>query len=429
MIKIKNATLISMSDKRERVEKDIDILIDGNKIIRIGRNILDEVDKVIDAKGRVVMPGLVNTHSHVPMSIFRESADGYLLQDWLTKVIWPKEDKMTLEDVYYASLLSFLELIRTGTTTINDMYFMTDEIIRAAICTNIRLQTTRTLMNVSNIEEGLSRIEELRLLLDKYRDKYDTITFNAGIHGLYTTNREYIRECIKFAKENDLDVNIHFCENTKEVQDIYEMYGEDAVSILEGEFNGVKTLLAHAVKLTDDDIDRLSKISNISISHCPISNLKLGCGIANVSKMVSSGINVSLGTDGQGSGCNYDLFEVMKFTALLQKGVCEDALQLPAYEVLKMATYNGAKALGLEDSIGSIEEGKCADLIMLDLDTLITQPINDLFSNIVYNVKGSNVDTTIINGKILMENKIFNSSIDIFGLYDKCKEIIDRISV
>lgn len=428
MIKIKNATLISMSENRDKIEKEVDILIDNNKIIKIGKDINVKVEKEIDAKDKIVMPGLINTHSHVPMSIFRESADGYSLQDWLTKVIWPKEDKMTNDDIYYASILSFLEMIKTGTTTINDMYFMTDDIIKAALDTNIRLQTTRTLMSGNDKEEGLNRIKELDELLNKYKDNYDTITFNTGIHGLYTTNREYIKECYKYAKEKDLPIHIHYCENTKEVEDIKNIYNEEPINILEKEFVNTNLLLAHAVKLTSTDIERLSNIKNVSISHCPISNSKLGCGVAKISEMLKKGINITLGTDGQGSGCNLDLFEVMKFTALLQKGIKEDALELPVYEVLKMATINGAKALKLEN-LGSIEEGNIADLIILDLNNLVTQPVNDIFSNIVYNVKGSNVDTTIINGKILMENKILNTSINENFIYNKCKEIIDRISV
>jgi len=427
MIKIKNATLISMSDKREQIENNIDILIDGNKIVKIDKKIIDIADKEIDATGKVVMPGLVNTHSHVPMSIFRESADGYNLQDWLIKVIWPKEDKMTNEDIYYASVLSYLEMIKTGTTTINDMYFMTDDIIKAALETGVRLQTTRTLACNSGMENGLNKIKELDELLDKYNNKYDTISLNAGVHGLYTTNREYLKECYKYAKEKDLLVHIHYCENSGELSDIKNIYNDEPINVLESEFKDNDLLLAHAVKLSDSDIERLSNMK-VSVSHCPISNLKLGCGVAKISEMLKKGINITLGTDGQGSGCNYDLFEVMKFTALLQKGIKEEPLELPAYEVLKMATINGAKALKLDDKIGSIEEGKVADLIILDLNELVTQPINDILADIVYNVKGSNVDTTIINGKILMENKILKTSIDEKSIFVKCKEIIDRIS-
>ena len=192
-ILIKNATLISMSEIREKIEENVDIRIEENKIVKIGKELdSNDIDKVIDATGKVVMPGLINTHSHVPMSIFRETVDGFALQDWLTKKIWPMEDKLTREDIYNASKLSFIEMIKTGTTTINDMYFMTEDIINAAIDTGVRLQTTRTLMCIDE-REGLQRIEELNNLLEEYREKNELITFNVGIHGLYTTNRQYLQ--------------------------------------------------------------------------------------------------------------------------------------------------------------------------------------------------------------------------------------------
>lgn len=420
---IKNATLISMSNKREKIEENIDIRIEKNKIKEIGKKLnLDGIDKVIDATGKVVMPGLINTHAHVPMSIFRETVDGYSLQEWLTKKIWPMEDKLTNVDIYNASILSFIEMIKTGTTTINDMYFMTEDIIKAAKETKIRLQTSRTLMGV-NDEEGQKRIEELNSLLEKYQNKDELITFNVGIHGLYTSSKEYVKKCITFAKEKELPIHMHFCENEKEVEDIKKAYNSMPIKVLE-EFKNQKTILAHCVKLSKEEIEKLKDL-DVSISHCPISNLKLGCGIANISEMIKQGINVTLGTDGQGSGSNLDLFETMKYTALLQKGIKEDATEMPAYEVLKMATINGAKALDLEKEIGSIEEGKCADIIILELNNEVTNPVNDLCSDIVYNAKGYNVDTTIINGKILMENrKIEKNETEIF---EKCKQIINRI--
>lgn len=425
-ILIKNATLISMSEKREKIEENIDIEIIDNKITKIDKNIETTNEyKVIDANGKVVMPGLINTHAHVPMSIFRETVDGYNLQDWLTKKIWPMEDKLTNEDIYYASYLSFIEMIKTGTTTINDMYFMTEDIIEAATECGIRLQTTRTLMDVGNEKLGEERLEELKKLVDKYKNYNECISLNVGIHGLYTSSREYVQKCIKFAKENELPLHMHFCENTKEVQDIKEAYNEEPIEVLQKEFENTKITLAHAVKLNEEDITKLAKNEKVSVSHCPVSNLKLGCGIANISKMLKEGINVSIGTDGQGSGSNLDLFEAMKYTALLQKGITEDPVIMPAYEVLKMATINGAKALGLEESIGSIEEEKVADLIILNLDTVVTKPVNDLISDIIYNVKGNNVEITIVNGKILMENKELEIKED--DIYNKCKQIIERI--
>lgn len=423
-ILIKNATLISMNEEREKIEKNVDIEITDNKITKIAKNIeSDSEEKVIDATGKIVMPGLINTHSHVPMSIFRETLDGYNLQDWLEKKIWPMEDKLTESDIYYGSKLSFIEMIKTGCTTINDMYFMTDDIINAAIDTGIRLQTTRTLMNM-NEEDGIQRLKELDELLEKYRNKNELITFNAGIHGLYTTNLQYVEKCIEFAKEKELLVHMHFCENKKEVEDIKNIYKENPIDILEKEFIGVKSILAHCVKLSKEDIKRLSKL-NISVSHCPVSNLKLGCGIANINEMIENNINVSLGTDGQGSGSNLDLFETMKFTALLQKGIQENAVSMPAYEVLKMATINGAKALNLEDKIGSLQEGKIADIIILNLNDVVTNPVNDIVSDIVYNAKGTNVETTIINGNILMESRKINK--DEKEVFEKCRKIMERI--
>lgn len=423
---IKNVTLISMSDKRDKIEENIDIEITDNKISRIDKNIENKNnDKVIDATGCVALPGLINTHAHVPMSIFRETVDGYNLQDWLSKKIWPMEDKLTREDIYYASYLSFIEMIKTGTTTINDMYFMPEDIINAALDCGVRLVTSRTLMDAKGKSDGEQKLQELDSLIAKYQNFNELITLNVGIHGLYTSSREYVKKCINLAKKYNLPIHMHFCENTKEREDIKSTYHDNPVDVITKDFSGVRVLLAHAVKLNDEEITKLSENKNISISHCPVSNLKLGCGIASISKMLKKGINVSLGTDGQGSGSNLDLFESMKYAALLQKGIMEDSQEMNSYDTLKLATINGANALGLEDQLGSIECGKLADLIIIRLDNVVTKPINDLVSDIIYNAKGTNVETTIINGKILMENK--ELKIKENDIYEKCKQIIDRI--
>lgn len=423
-ILIKNANLISMSSKRPQIEEGIDILIKDNKIVKIDKNISEEVEKLIDATDKVVMPGLINTHAHVPMSIFRETVDGYITQDWLEQKIWPMEDELTNEDIYYASLLSCIEMIKTGTTTINDMYFMTKDIIKAAMDTGVRMQTTRTLMDLTG--DGDIRIQELEQLIKEYKDKEETITFNIGIHGFYTTNAPYIEKCVALAKKHNLLIHIHFCENAKEKEDIKNAYNvESPVELIKRYFKGMHVILAHSVKLTKEEIKELAS-NNIYVSHCPVSNLKLGCGVAKIMDMDSKGITVSLGTDGQGSGSNLDLFETMKFTALLQKGIEENPKNLPAYEVLKMATINGAKALGLKEKIGTIEENKNADLIMINLNEVIQKPINNIFAEIVYNVKGTNVEMTMVNGKILMENRKLQG-IDEDKIYDKCNQIIKRI--
>lgn len=420
-ILIKNANIISMSEKRERLEKNIDILICDNIIKKIGKNIqTDENTKTIDATGKIVLPGLINTHSHIAMSIFRETIDGYKLQQWLEEKIWPMEDKLQPGDIYYATYLSAIEMIKSGCTTINDMYFMTDYSINAINETGVRLQTTRTLMSMENDSD--KRLKELEDLIEKNKDN-PLVTFNVGIHGLYTTNEQDLIKYIEYAKNKNMRIHMHFCENSKEVQDIKNNYNQNPVQIIQKYFGDMNLILAHCVKLTDDEIENLSKMKNISVSHCPISNLKLGCGIAKIDQMAKKGINISLGTDGQGSGSNLDMFETMKFTALLQKGVNEDPTAIPAYEVLKMATVNGAKALGLERKIGSIEENKLADIIIINPDTEQMQPINDIFADLVYNAKGSNVETTIVNGKILMENRKLNFC-DEKNIFDECDKII-----
>lgn len=412
-----------MEEKRKKFEENIDILIEDKKIVKIQKDIEEKVDKTINATNKIIMPGLINTHSHISMSIFRETVDGYKTQAWLKKEIWPREEKLQGEDIYYATLLSCIEMIKTGTTTVNDMYFMTEKIIEASLKAGIRIQTTRTLMGYEEKDE--QRIKELDNLIKKY--KQDTISFNVGIHGLYTSNENYVKKCIQYAEERKLPIHMHFCENEQERQDIKREYKvKSPIEVIKRDFNKTHNILAHSVKLDNQDIKELKK-TNSYISHCPISNLKLGCGVAKIKEMLENNICVSLGTDGQGSGSNLDMFETMKFTALLQKGINESPEDLPAYEVLKMATINGARALSLDKIIGSIEVGKVADIIMINLDGVLTQPINNIFAEIVYNVKGSNVEMTMINGKIVMENKEIKQ-INENTVIEKCNKIIQKIS-
>ncbi len=403
-ILIKNCNLISMDETREKIEYGIDIAITENKIEKIEKNLEPcKNTKIIDATNLYVLPGFINTHAHIGMSIFRESVDGYTTQDWLTQKIWPIEDKLSLEDVYNSSLLSCVEMIKTGTTTVNDHYFFPESIIKAVNKSGVRAHLTRVLMNSDgNLEQ---RYKELENLITTYSNKHANITITVGIHGLYTANQECIEKAISLAKSHNLNIHMHYLENSQEYHDIIANYNsKKPFEIVNQYFKNIPSIFAHCVKLQDEDY-KVFKDLNIKVAHCPVSNLKLGCGIANVSKMIENGIIVSLGTDGQGSGCNLDMFETMKLTGLLQKGFYENPKLLPAYEILKLATINGAKALNAENSIGSIAPSKFADLILINLSDITLQPIHDVFSDIVYNAKGSNVVTTIVNGKILMENR------------------------
>ena len=398
-ILIKNATLISMDKNRAQRENNCDVMVENDKIIKIGQQLDENVDKIIEAKERVLLPGYINTHAHVPMSIFREIVDGLPLQEWLEKKIWPIESKLTANDIYNSSKLSFEEMIASGTTTINDHYFMTEDIIKAAVEKGIRIELTRVLMDTDG--QGAQRINELEELLEKYQNKYENITFSIGIHGLYTCSPEYVEKATNLARKYNLNVHMHFCENQEEVETIKKVYKVTYPSeVLEKYFQGLNVILAHCVELTKYDMNILKKM-NINVSHCPVSNLRLGCGIAHIEELRNMGVNVTLGTDGQGSGSNLDMFETMKFATLLQKGYFKNPRFMPAYEVLKMATINGAKALNKANEIGSITVGKKADIILIDLDTDLTRPVNDIFADIVYNAKAVNVVMTMVNGNIL----------------------------
>lgn len=423
-ILIKNCNLISMDKDREKIEYGIDIVINENKIEKIARNIDIGSDyKLIDATNKYVLPGLINTHSHIGMSIFRESVDGYQTQDWLNQKIWPIEDKLTADDVYKSSLLSCIEMIKTGTTTVNDQYFFPEDIIKAVVESGIRAELTRVVMDIDNNLDG--RFSELEDLIKNYNGKYSNVYINVGIHGLYTTSQIGVTKSIELAKKHNLNIHMHYLENSQEATDISNNYnGKKPFEVVKENFENTNSIFAHCVKLSDEDFSIFSKY-NIKVAHCPVSNLKLGCGIANVPKMLENGITVSLGTDGQGSGSNLDMFETMKFTGLLQKGLNENPILLPAYEILKMATINGAIALNKENLIGSIKEGKYADLIVLDLSDVTTQPINDIFADIVYNAKGENVVTTIVDGKILMENRKL-TNLDENTIINNCKNIMDN---
>lgn len=408
--------------------KNTDILIEDEKISKIDNNISDlDANKIIDATNKVVMPGLVNMHAHVPMSIFREMIDGCTLEKWLNEKIWPKEDKLTPNDVYYTSMLSLIEACKTGTTLLNDNYFFTDAIIRATHKLPLRYVTSRCLMG--NNTPSNNRIEEM---LTIYNNKENDISTNIysvlALHGLYTTNEDYLKIVSKLCHEYNFSLHTHFCENTKEVEDIKKIYNVKIPSqILYKYFEDINLILAHCVKLSDEDINILKNIK-ANIVHNPISNLRLGCGFANIAKIKQNGINICLGTDGQGSGSNLDMFETMNFASLIQKGYHEDPTVLPASDIIQMATINGAKALKMEDKIGSIEVGKLADIIIVDTNYISFHPINNLISDIVYNANGRDVTHTIVNGKILMENRKITENINEDEIKLKCREIVEKIS-
>ena len=405
---IKNGNVIIFEEDDVKVKK-LDIRINGDTIEEIEEKLDEKIgEKVIDATDKVVMPGLINTHAHIAMSIFRGTFEGCDLYTWLNEKIWPIEAKLTEEQVYDATMLSIIEMISTGTTCVNDHYFFSEQIRKALEESKMRAVITRVLMDNDGKEASENRINEVVELYESRDRNNDLITYSVAPHGLYTCSGEVLRKSRELALKYNLPIHVHFLESINEIESIKELHGDTGANVLKKYFDGLHIILAHGVKISDEDI-KVLKTLDCGIAHCPISNLRLGCKIADTTKYLDEGINVALGTDGQGSGNNLDMFEAMKIAGLIQGGIHENEKRISAKDVIKMATINGAKLLGLEDKIGSIEIGKKADIIIVDisdkLDNVKMLPNIDIVSNLVYNADGKNVDTTIVNGQVLMENR------------------------
>ena len=424
---IKNGKVL-LFENDDIIIKSKEILVQEGKITKIADKI-EECQNAypIDAKDCIVMPGLINTHAHIPMSLFRETTEGCSLYEWLHERIWPKEDKLTKEDIYDASMLSFIEMIATGTTCINDQYFMPEQIRQAALECKVRAVLTRPIIDTDDALE--SRIQEFENFYESRNEKDDLITYSVAPHGLYTCSKECLGKVANLARKYHLPIHVHFLESIDEIEDIQQKHGKPAAEVLKEHFDGIHTILAHGVKITDEDI-KILKTMDCGIAHNPVSNLRLGCKIADTTKYLKEGINVALGTDGQGSGSNLDMFEAMRVACLVQGGIHENEDRITAKDVIKMATINGAKLLGLENKVGSIEVGKEADLILVDvkenLSNITMLPNLNEISNLVYNTSGKNVVTTIVKGNILMENRQIKH-VNVANIIEKCKEIASRI--
>lgn len=405
---IKNGKVVLFEENDVNVKK-FDIKVRKNIIEKIAEVIEPEKEeKTIDATNKVIMPGLINTHAHIAMSIFRGTFEGCNLYKWLNEKIWPVEAKLTEKQVYDATMLSIIEMISTGTTCVNDHYFMSKQIRKALEKTKMRAMITSILMDTDGEQAFNKRLKEFTDLYESRDKEKDLITYSVSPHGLYTCSDKVLTISRELALKYNLPIHVHFLESIDEIEDIRKLHGRDAVNVLKEYFNGVHAILAHGVKLNNKDIEIL-KTMDCGIAHNPVSNFRLGCKIADTTKYIQEGINVGLGTDGQGSGNNLDMFETMKLAALAQGGIHENEYKIESKEIIKMATINGAKLLNLDDKIGSIEEGKNADIIIIDispkLENIKMIPNNDVVSNLVYNTDGRNVETTIINGEILMENR------------------------
>jgi len=418
-ILIQNGTIITMHNQKIICQGAI--AIEDKNIIDVGKN-RDLKRKYgtgyekVDAKGKVVIPGLVNTHQHAAMSLLRGYADDLPLQEWLEKWIWPIEKHMTSHDIYIGALLTATESIMSGTTTVNTMYHYTPEENEAKAFAQTGLRGV-----IGHVCFSWRKKEDKKALKDLAKNWHDKanglIRVSVDPHSPYTVDPEYMKEL----KETKEELNQKYgSEKTPIIWHTHVAETIDEQEKIRRAFkiklkNGVMTYLdslgvldkhviaAHCVALTDRDIT-IMKQRKVKASHNPISNLKLASGISPVPKMLRKGITVSLGTDSPCSNNTADMFETMKATALLHKGANKNPTLTPAKQVLEMATVEGAKALSWENEIGSIDVGKKADLTIIDFNKPHLCPLYNEVSHLVYAAKSADVNTVIINGKIVMEN-------------------------
>lgn len=413
-IHIRNTTILTMNQEEEPFIGDIVIHNDQiEHVIRIDQQsiesiippLTDDDVQVIDGTGKVTMPGLINAHQHTPMNLLKGFSDDLKLMDWLEKKMFPAEARMTPEDIYWGSQLSMAEMIRSGTTTFADMYMHMNQIAQAVDEVGMRASLTRGLV-FHDDDQGV-RIREAIELVENWHGQADgRITTMFGPHAPYTCPPEPLQEVMRLAKQYDLPIHIHLAETKEEVITMRERYQQTPTQYLYelGLFEQLHVMLAHSVHLTKRDIQYLKGMRG-GVIHNPVSNLKLGCGIAPITEMKQQGITVGLGTDGAGSATTLDMFQEIKAATWLQKLDYGDPTVLPAYQSLQMATIESAKLLAIDHETGSLEAGKKADMILIDLNRPHLQPVHNIVSLLAYSVNGADVDTTIVNGKILMQNR------------------------
>lgn len=418
---IKDCSYVITQNQKREIIKDTDVLIEGGRIVEIGKN-LDKDGNVMDGKNRAVLPGFVNTHTHLAMTLFRGYADDMQLQAWLQDRIWPAEAKLNRDYCYTGTLLGMLEFIKSGTTTFNDMYFFGEAVKEASKNSGIRTVFSQGVLDFPTCEFK-SPEEAFGLFKKLVGHKSELFTPTIGTHAPYTCSRETLLEARDLAKEHDSRIHIHVSETRKEVNDSLKRHKKRPVEYLDDiGFLGPEVLVAHAGWVTKGEVKMLGE-AGTGVSHCPISNMKLAVGaVIPLPEMFECGVVVSLGTDGAASNNNLDMLEEMKVAALLQKAHRWDPTILPAQRALDMATIDGARALGMEGEIGSIEAGKKADLILLDLARPHMVPCHNVVSNVVYSASGRDVVTTIVNGEVLMEEGIVKTLDEREVLYEAQKK-------
>jgi 5-methylthioadenosine/S-adenosylhomocysteine deaminase len=407
---VANGTVVTV-DAAHRVLQRGSVAIDGPNIVAVGA--ADDIASrftaptTIDASGSVVMPGLINTHTHAPMVMFRGLADDLALMDWLQRYIFPAEAKTVSPDFVRAGTrLAALEMIESGTTTYADMYYFEEEIARVTEAAGLRGVLGQTIIqfpapDAKTPADSLARTERF---INEFKND-ELITPAVAPHSMYTLDAATLKACRALADRLQVPVIIHLAETRDEVAASRDKYHATPAAYLESlGFWGPRTLAAHGVHLTPADIEILAR-RRVGVSHNPESNMKLASGAAPVEAMRKAGIHVGLGTDGAASNNDLDMFEAMRQAAFLNKLATEDPRAIPAAAAIDMATIDGARAMGMDREIGSLEPAKRADLIVVSMSAVRQTPLYDPLSHLVYVTRGDDVQTTIVNGRVLMRGR------------------------
>lgn len=401
-ILIKNISYLDI--EKEKIIDNADIFIEENKIKRIGENLKIDADQVLDGENKLLTPGFVNAHTHLGMSYFRNYADDLALMDWLQNEIWPVEAKLNAEDIYWSSMLSIIENIKSGVTTFCDMYYEMDRVGDAALELGIRGVLTRGMTDVDG--KGEEKLQEFDALYNNYHNRSDgRIRVVPAPHAIYTCSTEFLKEISENAKKlYDNIIHIHLSETLTEVEDSKKEYGMTPIEYVNSlGLLDSQIIAAHCVHITDEEIE-LVKNKKFYPVYNPSSNLKLASGFTPVDKMLKNNIKLALGTDGDSSNNNQDFVEEMHIGGIVNKAVTMNEKAVPAIEILKMATINGAEALGFE-KLGLIKEDYMADLTIFDLNSNSFTPRNNLISALVYSANSSDVESVICDGKFIMRDR------------------------
>lgn len=387
------------------------VAIDQDEIVAVGST--DKITKqytakqMIIAEDSLIMPGFVNCHTHAAMTCFRGIADDLELMEWLNNYIFPDEAKYVNKDLaYWGSLLAIAEMIKSGTTTFCDMYLFENEAARAAKAAGIRCLLGEVLFdhpspNFATVAEGTAYT---KMLIEKWRDD-PLVNIIIEPHSLYTCSKPLLDDVKKLSRDYDVPIGLHLLENTGEKKQLEEKFGKGAVSYLKDIGYLDENFIAfHCVCFSEEDM-KLFADNGCKVSHNPASNMKLASGVAPVPEMIQAGITVGLGTDGCASNNTLDIIKEMSMAAKLHKVARLDPTVMDAHTVVRMATIQGAKVLGMEKKIGSLEPGKKADIIIIGLNKPHLTPLYSAYSHLVYAASGADVDTVIINGKVVMENR------------------------